>query len=63
MTERIDNYYVPYHKEIEKLLKEKLKYFEKVYLIDLHSFGRNIGSDIVLGNTVEKLLVTIFLKL
>lgn len=54
MTERIDNYYVPYHKEIEKLLKEKLKYFEKVYLIDLHSFSRNIGSDIVLGNNCGK---------
>lgn len=54
MTERIDNYYVPYHKEIERLLKEKLKYFEKVYLIDLHSLGRNVGCDIVLGNNCGK---------
>lgn len=54
MTEKIDNYYVSYHKEIEKLLKEKLRYFEKVYLIDLHSFGRNVGCDIVLGNNYGK---------
>lgn len=54
IKERIDNYYIPYHKAIEKLLKEKLKYFEKVYLIDLHSFGRDIGADIVLGNNCGK---------
>lgn len=47
---RINNYYIPYHKEIEKLLKEKLKYFNKVYLIDLHSFGKDIDANIVLGN-------------
>ncbi|MCI8308845.1 MAG: N-formylglutamate amidohydrolase [Clostridia bacterium] len=51
---RIDNYYIPYHKEIEKNLKEKLKYFDKVYLIDLHSFGKNVDADIVLGNDFGK---------
>ena len=54
ITERIENYYVPYHKEIEELLKDKLKYFEKVYLLELHSFGRNVGSDIVVGNNCGK---------
>jgi len=47
---RIDTYYTPYHKEIEKQIKEKLKHFDKVYLIDLHSFGKNIGADVVFGN-------------
>ncbi|MBO5349329.1 MAG: N-formylglutamate amidohydrolase [Clostridia bacterium] len=50
IEERINNYYIPYHKELEKALKEKLKYFDKVYLLDLHSFGKNVGADIVLGN-------------
>lgn len=54
IQERIDEYYIPYHKEIEKQIKEKLKYFDKVYLIDLHSFGKNVEADIVLGNDYGK---------
>lgn len=54
IQERISNYYIPYHKEIERLLTEKSKYFDKIYLIDLHSFGRNINADIVLGNNYGK---------
>lgn len=54
IRERIKNYYIPYHKVVENNLKEKLKYFDKVYLIDLHSFGKNIGADIVLGNNYGK---------
>jgi len=30
--------------ELKKQIEQKLKYFDKVYLIDMHSFGRNIGS-------------------
>ena len=52
MKERINEFYIPYHKEIEKQIKEKSKFFNKVYLIDLHSFGKNIGADIVLGNNI-----------
>lgn len=61
IRERINNYYIPYHKIVEKNLKEKLRYFDKVYLIDLHSFGKNVGADIVLGNNYGKLLVRSFL--
>ena len=51
---RINNYYIPYHMELKKQIEQKLKYFDKVYLIDMHSFGKNIGSDIVLGNNYGK---------
>ena len=54
IQKRINNYYIPYHEEIERLLKEKLQYFDKVYLLDLHSFGQTVGADIVLGNNCGK---------
>jgi len=47
---RIQNIYVPYHEEIAKAIAEKKKHFSKVYLLDLHSFGKEVGADIVLGN-------------
>ena len=47
---RIDEFYTPYHSILNQAINEKLKYFDKVYLIDLHSFGKNISTDIVLGN-------------
>lgn len=62
IQERINNYYIPYHKEIEKNLKEKLKHFDKVYLIDLHSFGKNVDADIVLGNDYGKTTSKEFFK-
>lgn len=50
IQKRIENYYIPYHKELENQIEKKLNHFDKVYLIDMHSFGRNVGADIVLGN-------------
>lgn len=47
---RINEFYKPYHQAIIKAINDKLKYFDKVYLIDLHSFGKDISADIVLGN-------------
>ena len=47
---RILKYYTPYHITLKKLLDDKLSNFNKVFLIDLHSFGKDIVSDIVLGN-------------
>ena len=49
-TNLIADYYLPYHEAIRQALLEKQKYFKKVYLIDLHSFGLNYGADIILGN-------------
>ncbi len=47
---RIKEYYTPYHHFITNLISDKLAKFNKVYLIDLHSFGKDIEEDIVLGN-------------
>lgn len=52
---RLHNFYQPYHQQLQKLLDEKLKHFEKVYLLDLHSFAvyphlPEQTKDVVLGN-------------
>ena len=58
INDRIEKYYKTYHNELQKQINSKLKVFDKVILIDLHSFGKNIGADIVLGddnhNTMDK---------
>lgn len=50
IQERIDLYYKPYHETLKQLIDEKKKYFSKVYLIDLHSFGADMNCDIIIGN-------------
>lgn len=47
---RISNIYLDYHAVLQKLIAEKQKHFDKVYLLDLHSFGMDIDADVVLGN-------------
>lgn len=54
VMERVEKYYLPYHSLIKEALEEKFKYFDKVYLLDLHSFGNDLGVDIVLGNDYGK---------
>lgn len=51
---RIKDIYSPYHEQIEKAIAEKKKHFDKVYLLDLHSFGKDVSADIVLGNSNGK---------
>lgn len=50
INDRIKDFYIPYHNALLKALEEKNKHFNKVFLIDLHSFGMQISSDIILGN-------------
>lgn len=50
INERITTFYKPYHGIIQKAIDEKLKYYNKVYLIDLHSFGKDEGGDVIIGN-------------
>lgn len=38
IQERLKQYYDPYHTALEKLIVEKLRVFNKVLLLDLHSF-------------------------
>ncbi len=54
IQDRIKLYYNPYHQKLNALIKEKEKHFKKVFLIDLHSFGRDLKVDIVLGNSNGK---------
>jgi len=63
VNDRIKNFYISYHQTINKAINEKLKYFDKVYLIDLHSFGRTISADIVLGNDKGKTTTNYFIEL
>ena len=60
---RINKYYKQYHKILNKAIQEKLKYFSKVYLLDLHSFASPIPYDIVLGNNYFKTASYDFSKL
>ena len=39
IQDRINKYYKTYHDELQKQINRKLKVFDKVILIDLHSFG------------------------
>lgn len=48
--DRIVKYYNPYHQTLDHLIHDKLTHFNKIYLIDLHSFGKDINTNIVLGN-------------
>jgi len=52
---RITRFYQPYHAKLQQLIDHKLEKFEKVYLLDLHSFAQYPHedietADIVLGN-------------
>ena len=60
IEDRINQFYIPYHQSINQAIQEKLKFFEKVYLIDLHSFGRDVNADIVLGNDNGKTTSDLF---
>ena len=50
IDDRINKYYKVYHDTLQRTISEKLVHFEKAYLLDLHSFGRQMEVDVVLGN-------------
>lgn len=65
ISDRITKYYTPYHQALINLMNDKLSHFNKIYLIDLHSFGKNIEENIVLGNRDGQTLnkeFTMFIK-
>ncbi|MEL6900690.1 MAG: N-formylglutamate amidohydrolase [Cyanobacteria bacterium J06606_4] len=47
---RIDQYYTPYHQQLEGLLNDAIARHGTVYLLDLHSFMGLITDDVCLGN-------------
>lgn len=50
INDRIRLFYSEYHRALMGMISKKLEHFSKVYVIDLHSFGKQLGADIVLGN-------------
>jgi len=54
IEERINKYYIPYHKRLTQILNKMIREFHRVFLLDLHSFGvARLLSDICLGNVNE----------
>ena len=60
---RINEFYNPYHQAISNAIQEKLKFFDKVYLMDLHSFGKFLEADAILGNNNGNTTSDIFIQL
>jgi N-formylglutamate deformylase len=66
IEERINRYYIPYHKKLTELLGKMAQEFGQVYLLDLHSFFKGPVADVCLGNangtTCSEHLVACFEK-
>ena len=54
IEDRIRFYYNPYHNTLESLIKEKLKHFKKVYLLDLHSYYDKQENTVLISNQNNK---------
>lgn len=54
VEDRIRFYYDPYHNALESLIKEKLKHFKKIYLLDLHSYYEENENAILISNQNNK---------
>lgn len=50
IRQRVEQYYHPYHHQLQSLLNGYVDQFGKVYLLDLHSFFGLIEDEICLGN-------------
>ncbi|MBD1868421.1 N-formylglutamate amidohydrolase [Leptolyngbya sp. FACHB-671] len=50
IEERIEQFYYPYHRQLEELLNQMIDQFGRVYLLDLHSFLGLIVDEVCLGN-------------
>jgi N-formylglutamate deformylase len=54
VTSRMNQFYRPYHHQLEVLLNQMVDRFGRVYLLDLHSFLGPIVDDVCLGNVNGK---------
>ncbi|MBI4781360.1 MAG: N-formylglutamate amidohydrolase [Oscillatoriophycideae cyanobacterium NC_groundwater_1537_Pr4_S-0.65um_50_18] len=50
IQQRVEQYYQPYHHQLQNLLHQAIEQFGKVYLLDLHSFLGLIEDEVCLGN-------------
>lgn len=46
----IRQFYQPYHQQLTQMIEAKKRYFDTIYLIDLHSFTQPFPVDVILGN-------------
>ena len=53
VEERINRYYLPYHRQLEQTIKKMLRDYNRIYLVDLHSYFRGPLVDVCLGNVNE----------
>lgn len=49
IEQRIEDFYMPYHRDLEALVHESKGVHQRIFLCDLHSFDMQTTSDIVLG--------------
>lgn len=52
--DRMEQFYHPYHRQLEQLLHQRINEFGRVYLLDLHSFLGPITDEVCLGNANGK---------
>jgi N-formylglutamate deformylase len=53
VEERINRYYLPYHRRLARILRGVIRDFGRVYLLDLHGYYRGPAVDVCLGNANE----------
>ncbi len=62
--ERVDKYYLPYHRRLERILKKTVRHFGRAYLLDLHGYYKGPEYDVCLGDvngtTCSELLTVSF---
>lgn len=50
VKERVDKYYLPYHRRLERILKKTVRDLGRAYLLDLHSYYQGPKYDVCLGD-------------
>jgi N-formylglutamate deformylase len=50
VRERIERYYLPYHRRLERILMKTVRGFGRAYLLDLHSYYQGPDADVCLGD-------------
>lgn len=47
---RIGVAHAPFHRALDEVIARLLRRFDRLLLLDLHSFGRDLGGDVILGD-------------
>ena len=54
IEQRVEQFYQPYHRQLEQLLTQRIAQFGSVYLLDLHSFFGPTTDEVCLGDVNGK---------